>query len=355
MTAVASIRNKLADRRDQGDAQYGSIYGQKNVENQDRKPKNPGTLSAAAGAKRLRTSSYEKFRKEYFGRGIVTACGYFIIILTIAIAAFLLVQGTGTFTKFHHSILEFLFSSEWSLEDSASESGGKVGAAVYIVGSLASCGLALLLVLPFAVGAAVFMTEIAPNAGRKIFQPAVEIFVGIPSVVYGWIGLTILVPFIRDHLHAKMGGYSLLAAAVVLAVMIFPTITTVSADAIRSVSDSNRKAAYGLGSTRWQVIYRIVIPAAAPGIFTGIILGLARAFGEALAVAMVIGKTRAFPKDILSPTTNLTAAIAADMGNTANGGEHNLALWSMALLLYIISMLFIFVIHIISAKSRVKQ
>ncbi len=302
--------------------------------------------------KKTRTSGMDRFRKEYLGRGIVTAAGFFIIALTLAIGIFLIVQGTGTFTKYHHSVLEFLFSSEWAPMDSATEGGGKVGCAIYIAGSLMTCGLALLMVTPFAIGAAVFMTEIAPKLGTKIFQPAIEMFVGIPSVVYGWIGLTVLVPFIRDTFHARMGGYSVLAASIVLAVMIFPTITTVAADSIRSIPQYYRKAAYGLGSTRWQVIYRIVLPAAKSGILTGIILGLARAFGEALAVAMVIGKTRAFPKNLLSPTNNLTAAIAADMGNSASGGEQNMALWSMALLLLLISMLFIFLIHRIDAAGK---
>ncbi len=305
--------------------------------------------------KKTRTSGMDRFRKEYLGRGIVTAAGFFIIALTLAIGIFLIVQGTGTFTKYHHSVLEFLFSSEWAPMDSATEGGGKVGCAIYIAGSLMTCGLALLMVTPFAIGAAVFMTEIAPKLGTKIFQPAIEMFVGIPSVVYGWIGLTVLVPFIRDTFHARMGGYSVLAASIVLAVMIFPTITTVAADSIRSIPQYYRKAAYGLGSTRWQVIYRIVLPAAKSGILTGIILGLARAFGEALAVAMVIGKTRAFPKNLLSPTNNLTAAIAADMGNSASGGEQNMALWSMALLLLLISMLFIFLIHRIDAAGKKKE
>lgn len=303
---------------------------------------------------KTKTGRLEYFHKEGLGRGFVTAAGFFIILLTLSIGVFLIYQGTGTFTQYHHSILEFLFSAEWAPMDSATQGGGQVGCAIYIVGSLLTCGLALLIVTPFALCAAVFMTEIAPKAGVKLFQPAIEIFVGIPSVVYGWIGLTVLVPFIRDTFHAKMGGYSVLAASIVLAVMIFPTITTVAADSIRSIPAHYRKAAYGLGSTRWQVIYRIVVPAAKSGIFTGIILGLARAFGEALAVAMVIGKTRAFPKSLLSPTNNLTAAIAADMGNSASGGEQNMALWTMALLLFLISMFFIFLIHRIDAKSKKK-
>lgn len=295
-----------------------------------------------------------RVRKAKAGRGLVTFCGILIILLTLMIGAFLIWQGSGTFVRYHHSVLEFLFSSNWSPADNTA-GGGHVGAAVYIAGSLLTCGLALLMITPFSLGAAIFMTEISPKAGEKLFQPAIEIFVGIPSVVYGWIGLTVLVPFIRDTFHARMGGYSVLAASIVLAVMIFPTITTVAADAIRSVPDDYRKAAYGLGSTRWQVIWRIVIPGAKNGILTGIILGLARAFGEALAVAMVIGKTRAFPSSLLSPTNNLTAAIAADMGNTANGGEHNMALWSMALLLFLISVFCIFLIHRIGASGKEKK
>jgi len=303
----------------------------------------------------MKKLNWKDLSKEYFWRGLVTFCGLLIIILTLAISLFLIVKGTGTFVKYHHSVLEFLFSSDWDPMDSASEYGGKVGAAVYICGSLITCGLALLIAMPFSLAAAVFMTEISPRIGTKLIQPAVEIFVGIPSVVYGWIGLTILVPFIRNVFHAQMGGFSVLAAGIVLAIMIFPTITTVSADAIRSVPEMYRIAAYGMGSTRWQVIHAIVLPAARTGIYTGVILGLSRAFGEALAVAMVIGKTRAFPKNILSPTNNLTSAIASDMGNTASGGEYNLALWTMALFLFLISMLFILLIHVVARKKQEKE
>jgi phosphate transport system permease protein len=293
----------------------------------------------------------EMFRKEYFWRNLVTVCGILIIALTLSIGVFLLYKGSGTFYKYGHTVWEFLFSSDWNPTDGPSQSGGAVGSAIYIWGSLITCGLALLIALPFSIAAALYMTEISPKAGTRLFQPATEIFLGIPSVVYGWVGLTVLVPFIRSIFHARMGGFSVLAAGIVLAVMIFPTITTISADAIRSVPDAYRKAAYGLGSTRWQVILHVVLPAALPGIMTGVILGLSRAFGEALAVAMVIGKTRAFPDSILSPTSNLTSAIAADMGNTAEGGEYNLALWTMALLLFLMSMLFIMLIHKVSGRK----
>ncbi len=285
------------------------------------------------------------FRKEYFGRIVVTIAGLFLIFLTISIGAFLLYRGAATFTADHHSVAEFLFSSDWAPAQQGS--GGKVGAAIFIAGSILISSFALFLATPFSLAAAVFMTEISPRLGRKVLQPAVEIFVGIPSVVYGWVGLTVLVPFLAGVFHLAY-GYSVLAGAVVLAVMIFPTITSVSVDAIRNVPIEYKEASYGLGSTRWQMIRRVIVPTAVPGILTGVVLGLARAFGEALAVAMVIGKMQAFPENLLlSPTTNLTAEITADMGNTTLGSEINNALWSMALLLLLISFLFILMIRAI--------
>lgn len=294
----------------------------------------------------------DMIRKEYLGRGLVTVCGISIVILTIFIGAYLIYKGTGTFTKYHHSVAEFLFSSQWSPMDSADKGGGNVGSAIFIFGSFITCALALLFAAPFSIATAIFMTEINKKQGDRFFRPAIEIFVGIPSVVYGWVGLTVLVPFIKNVFNAKMGGYSVLAASVVLSVMIFPTITTVVADALIAVPKEYREASYALGSTRWHVIRTVIVPAARSSIWTGIILGLSRAMGEALAVAMVIGKTRAFPKSLLYPTNNLTAAISSDMGNSADGGEHNLALWSMALLLFLISILFIALIHIIKRKAE---
>jgi phosphate transport system permease protein len=289
-------------------------------------------------------------KKEYLGRFFVTACGLFIILLTMSIGAFLLYKGMGTFTIYHHTLTEFLFSSNWNPADDFT-GGGQVGAAIFIFGSIIICFLALLIATPFSLAAAIFMAEISPKISTKILQPAVEIFVGIPSVVYGWVGLTILIPFIENVFHLQV-GFSVLAGSIVLAVMIFPSITSVSADSLKNVPGEYREAAYGLGSTRWQVICKVILPAARPGILTGIILGLARAFGEALAVAMVIGKMKAFPKNILSPTNNLTSAIASDMGGATEGGEYNIALWTMALLLLVISFTFILVVRKVSSKGE---
>lgn len=289
------------------------------------------------------------FGKEYGWRALATVCGLFVIALTIIIGAFLIYKGSDTFLKFGHTLWEFLGSAEWNPADNA-EGGGAAGALIFIVGSLSVCGLALLIAAPFSLGSAIFMTEISKRFGEKFYKPVVEIFAGIPSVVYGWIGLTVLVPFIKTVFN-KQVGHSVLAAGIVLAVMIFPTITSVSADAIRSVPEDYKRAAYGLGSTRWQTIYRVVIPAAGPGIVSGVILGLARAFGEALAVAMVIGQTTALPTSIFSQTKTLTTEIASQMGNAMEGGEMKSALWTMALLLFLISLLFISLIHHFSNKK----
>lgn len=289
------------------------------------------------------------FTKEYAWRGLMTAGGLLVIAITICIGAFLIYKGSGTFTIFGHSIFEFLGSTDWNPEDNA-QGGGTVGALIFIVGSLCTCGLALLIATPFAVGSAIFMIEIAPKFGEKFYRPIVEIFAGIPSVVYGWVGLTVLIPAIKKVFHLQV-GHSVLAAGIVLALMIFPTISNVAADSIHSVPKDYRMAAYGLGSTRWQSIYKVVIPAAG----SGIILGLARAFGEALAVAMVIGQTTALPKGLFSTTKSLTTEIAAQMGNATEGGEMKTALWTMALLLFLLSLLFILLIHYFSRPKKDKE
>jgi phosphate transport system permease protein len=179
--------------------------------------------------------------------------------------------------------------------------------------------------------------------------PAIELFVGIPSVVYGWIGLSVLVPFIRKGVGGL--GFSVLAGGIVLTIMIFPTIASIAADTLRVLPIEYREASYALGATRWQTIRKALLPAAMPGILTGVILGLARAFGEALAVQMVIGNSIRFPGGILDSTTTLTSIITMDMGNTIQGSVWNNALWSMALLLLLISFVFILLIRKISSRG----
>lgn len=292
------------------------------------------------------------FKKENAGRIAVTVIGFCIIALTLAIFLFLLNKGVQTFTDLKYSVLDFFTGTNWSPASSAGEPKGSVGSLVFIAGSVEVSGLALLIATPFAVASAVFMSEIAPALGRRVFQPAVEMFVGIPSVVYGWIGFRVLCPFIAKVFHMPFGGESLLAAGIVLAVMIYPTITTVSADAVRCLPDEYREASYGLGSTRWQMIRHISLPASLPGILTGIVLGLARAFGEALAVSMVIGMKYRIPVSLLSRTSTLTTQIANQMGTAPDKTGQTDSLWTMGLLLFVISFLFILLIRLIGRTGK---
>ena len=287
-------------------------------------------------------------RADRIWRNVIRGAGLFLLIITAAIGIFLLyrvpVPSLSTGTVFQN----FLFSTQWQPADTL-DGGGHVGAGIYIVGSLITCALALIMATPVSIALAIYMAEITPSVGRRFWQPVIEIFVGIPSIIYGWLGLTILVPFLQKYTTAD-SGFSVLAASIVLAIMIFPTITSVTMNAINSVPKTYRQGAYGLGATRWEVIYKIVLPVAKHGILAGVVLGLARASVK-LGGSMVIGKMKAFPKSLLDPTVNLTSAIAADMGGTMEGSEYNMALWTMALFLFVISLLFILLIRYITSKG----
>jgi phosphate transport system permease protein len=193
------------------------------------------------------------------------------------------------------------------------------------------------------------MNFISPKFGEKVLIPVLEILVGIPSVVYGFLGVTILVPLIRNTVGGV--GFSLIAGIIVLSIMILPTIASIASDAVRAVPRTYLEASYGLGSTRWQAIKLAIVPAAKTNILTAIVLGLARAFGEALAVQMVIGNTVKFPNGIFDPTATLTGILTMDMANTLNGTAWNNTLWTLAMILLLISFLFILVIRLIGRKG----
>jgi phosphate transport system permease protein len=301
---------------------------------------------------KYKNSKFYYLKHELSGRYTVTFFGLFLIVLTVCLVAFIATKGLATFFNNHYSPIEFLFSTVWKPDRESANGGPAIGALIFIIGSVLVSFLALLISTPFSVSIAVFMTEISPKFGKKLLQPAIEVFTGIPSVVYGWVGLSVLVPFIRNQFGGL--GFSLLAGSLVLSIMIFPTIASVSADAIRAVPRDYYEASLAIGATRWQTIRKIILPASTPGILTGVVLGLARAFGEALAVQMVLGNTIRIPHSLLDSTVNMTSIITMDMGNTAMGTVWNNALWSMALLLLIMSFLFIVLIHRIGKKGGSK-
>jgi phosphate ABC transporter, permease protein PstC len=181
-------------------------------------------------------------------------------------------------------------------------------------------------------------------------QPVVELLVGIPSVVYGFIGLSVIVPFIRGIFGGT--GFGILSGTLVLFVMILPTITSLSVDSLKSVPMFYRQASLALGATRWQTIYKVVLRAAIPGILTAIIFGMARAFGEALAVQMVIGNAALMPKNLISPASTLTSKLTTDIGNTVMGTLPNNALWSLALILLLMSLILNMLVKFIGKRGR---
>lgn len=284
-------------------------------------------------------------RQDMLGKVIVFSSAVLLIVLVISLFYFVASKGLSTFIVNKIPLKEFLFSAEWRPDREVPQ----VGALPFIVGSVLVSIFAILISAPLGVSSAIFMVEISKKMGQKILQPAIEIFVGIPSVVYGWLGLSVLVPFISKHFGGL--GSSLLAGILVLAIMTLPTITSVSADTIRSLPVEIREASYALGATRWQTIRHVLIPAAKPGILTAIILGLARAFGEALAVQMVIGNRPVIPKSFLEPMSTITSIITMEMGNTVMGTAWNNALWSLALLLLIISFFFIILIRLVGRRG----
>ncbi len=272
------------------------------------------------------------------------ACAMALVVVIVAIVIFISSKGLATFFKNKVSLGTFLFSTEWRPD----EQPAQIGAATFIAGSLEVTFLAILISTPLSIAAALFLTEVGPKWAQSVLQPAVELFVGIPSVVYGWVALSVLVPLIRNHVGGL--GFSVLAGCTVLSIMALPTVTTVATDAIRALPVGLKEASYGLGATRWQTLSRVLLPAALPGLLTAVILGMARAIGEALAVQMVIGNTQIIPRHLTDRATTLTSIITLDMGNTVSGTRWNNALWSMAMLLLLIALALILTIRVVSAR-----
>lgn len=266
-----------------------------------------------------------------------------VVALTVfAIILFLGLQGLAAFRSI--SPLEFFLSTRWQPPE-------QYGAATFIAGSLAVTALALLVGAPLGLAGAIVLSELAGTRLRAVLRPAVDLFVGIPSVVYGWIGLTIFVPFIRDRLAGGGSGFGLLAAGVILGIMILPTVTGIAEDALRAVPRPLVEGSLALGATRWQTIWRVLVPAARPGILAGIILAMARAIGETMAVQMVIGNSPRLPVSLWTPTATLTSEIVTEMGNAPYGTPWADALFFMAFLLLLISLGLILAVRALGRRA----
>lgn len=296
------------------------------------------------------TKKSKRARMEQRGKFISFLCIFLIVVVVVSIFYFVASKGLATFFVNKVNLFDFLFGTVWNPSQIGENGQPLVGALPMILGSFFVTFLSAIVATPFAIGAAIFMVENSPKQGQKILQPVIELLVGIPSVVYGFIGLSVVVPTVRSIFGGT--GFGILAGTFVLFVMILPTVTTMTVDALKSVPRHYREASLALGATRWQTTYKVVLRAAVPGILTAVVFGMARAFGEALAIQMVIGNAALIPTSLVTPASTLTSILTMGIGNTIMGTVENNVLWSLALILLGMSLVFNLAIRLIGKKGR---
>lgn len=264
----------------------------------------------------------------------------FSVLVILVIMAFIFIEGLPAFQEY--GFLKFLFGMNWVPDDD------QYGVFAMIIGSLCVTIFALIIAVPLSILCAIFMSEVAPDKVRRFLKPVIQTLSGIPSVVYGFFGLVMLVPAVRGAFGGT--GFSIFTAGIILAVMILPTIISVSFDSLGTVPMEYRESSLGLGATNWQTIRHIIFPAALPGIVTAIILGMGRAIGETLAVIMVAGNVAQIPGSIFDPVRTLTSNIALEMSYAT--GLHYEALFGTAIVLFIIIIVLLLIANYIQHKYK---
>ncbi|MDA3935824.1 MAG: phosphate ABC transporter permease subunit PstC [Actinomycetota bacterium] len=284
----------------------------------------------------LQLMSRSTYIKETTLKNLFLLCA-FVAVMGVALI-FLFVGWRGWPLIADIGVGSFLGGAEWNPTD------GLFGILPLIWGSVVVMAGALVLGTPLAVGTAVFLSEIASPKMRSLVRPAVELLAGIPSVIFGFFGLIVLRPLIAQMTGGL--GFGAVTAWIILAIMIVPTIATLTEDALNSISPGVREASYAMGATTWQTIYKVLIPSAKIGILDAIILGMGRAIGETMAVLMVVGNAPVFPEGVTVPLSTLTSQIVMDMPYAA--GDHRTALFGMAIVLFMVSMGLVAAVRLIS-------
>jgi len=270
-------------------------------------------------------------RREYVITRAIKASGYSAIVFVALIFFFLLREGLPALSEVP---LAGLFSQRWYPIENY------FGILPLITGSLIVTVGAMLIAIPFGIGTAVFIAEIAPRWTREILKPLVELLGGLPSVVLGFLGILVLAPFLRVFLDLPT-GLTALAGSLLLGGIAVPTIVSIAEDALDAVPQSYREGAWAIGATRWQTIWRVTLPAARSGVLTAVMLGLGRAIGETMAVMMVTGNAPVLAtrwNSLFMPARTMTATIAAEMGEVANASTHYHVLFFIGLVLFLISL-----------------
>jgi phosphate transport system permease protein len=246
------------------------------------------------------------------------------------------------------TVNEFVFGKEWY---PTSEPVPAFGIWPLIAGTIWVTLGAILFALPLGLATAIFMAEVTSFRIRNLLKPLVELLAGIPSVVYGFFGLVVIVPLIQKLFNLQVGETAL-AGSIVLGIMALPTIITISEDALRTTPRSLKEASLALGATKWQTIVRVIIPYSSSGISTAIILGIGRAIGETMAVLMVTGNASLIPHSFLVPVRTIPATIAAELGESPYGGLHFKALFALGIVLFLFTLIINFSVELIKSKEN---
>ena len=272
--------------------------------------------------------------RRRIGEPIIESCirlsGLVVIVFVFLIFLFLLRDALSLFRQY--PVSKFLFGTGWlPISDPP-----QFGVIPLLLGSFYVTAWAILICVPLGVASAMFIAEVAPKPLKHVLKSLVEILASIPSVVLGFLGIIWLGPVLRNSFHLSTGMCGL-TGSLLLAFMALPTIISISEDALTGVPRTYREAAYGLGATRWQTLWRIVLPSASSGILAAVMLGIGRVVGETMVVLMVTGNAPVIPHSILQPLRTLTATIAGEMGETVGGSEHYFALFAVGLVLFVIT------------------
>ncbi|MCE5200475.1 phosphate ABC transporter permease subunit PstC [bacterium] len=276
----------------------------------------------------------------------VTLNGAIAIIFVVLIMAFLLMDGLPTFRSV--SAWKFLFGRDWyPLSEQFQTLSLILGSVVVTLG-------AVVIAVPIGIAAAIYLAEIAPLRVREILKPMVEVLAGIPSVVIGFIGMIVLSPWIKNVFDLPT-GMTALTGSVMLAFMAMPTIISISEDAIIAVPRDYNAGSLALGATSWQSIIGVTVPAAKSGIIAAVMLGIGRAIGETMTVLMVTGNAAVIPHSFIQPVRTMTATIAAEMGEVAQGTPHYYSLFAIGLVLFAMTFLINLIADLALQGTRVRR
>jgi len=260
------------------------------------------------------------------------------------------VAGVKELPAINISISDFFGGKEWI---PTAKPAPQFGVLPLILGTLLVSIVAILIALPLGLGVAVYLSELAGERMRGIMKPTIELLAGIPSVVYGFFGLVVLVPIVQKTFNLPVCETAL-TGSIILAIMALPTIITVAEDAMRNTPRTMREASLALGATNWQTIYRVVIPYSASGISAAVVLGIGRAIGETMAVLMVTGNAAAMPTSLFQSVRTIPATIAAELGEAPAKGSHYQALFMLGCILFVITMIISITAEAISKKQHNK-